>query len=115
MVVAAKNLAAGFFVLLEITGVVAVWALLRLPLDMLGVKFKYVTGYRSSAAARLALQRNEINMYSESPPSYRSVIEPMANRGEVVPLWYDPSYDGTTLAVPKQVELPPPAKGQQAK
>jgi tripartite-type tricarboxylate transporter receptor subunit TctC len=78
--------------------------LLRLPLDMLGLKFKYVTGYRSSAAARLALQRDEINMYSESPPSYRSVIEPMANRGEVVPLWYDPSYDGTTLAVPKQVE-----------
>jgi tripartite-type tricarboxylate transporter receptor subunit TctC len=84
--------------------------LLRLPLDMLGIPFKYVTGYRSSAHARIALQRNEINMYSESPPSYLSVIEPMAQRGEVVPLWYDPSYDGTTLGVPKQVEgmsLPP--------
>ncbi len=40
----------------------------RPPLDMLGIPFKYVTGYRSSAHARIALQRNEINMYSESPP-----------------------------------------------
>jgi tripartite-type tricarboxylate transporter receptor subunit TctC len=29
---------------------------MRLALDMLGVKFKYVTGYRSSPPARLALQ-----------------------------------------------------------
>jgi tripartite-type tricarboxylate transporter receptor subunit TctC len=78
--------------------------LLRLPLDLFGIPFKYVTGYRSSANARMALQQNEINMYSESPPSYRSVIEPMAKRGEVIPLWYDPSYDGTTLGVPKQME-----------
>src|SRR5262245_17865311 len=42
--------------------------LLRLTLDMLGLKYKYVTGYRGSVAARLALQRNEINLYSESPP-----------------------------------------------
>lgn len=32
-VIAAKNLAAAFFVLLETTGVVLVWSLLRLPLD----------------------------------------------------------------------------------
>ena len=41
---------------------------LRLALDMLGVPYKYVTGYRSSPPARLALQRGEISMYSESPP-----------------------------------------------
>ncbi len=33
LVIAAKNLVAAFFVLLEITGVVAVWSLLRMPLD----------------------------------------------------------------------------------
>ncbi len=49
---------------------------LRLALDMLGVPYKYVTGYRSSPPARLALQRGEISMFSESPPSYRSVVEP---------------------------------------
>ena len=37
----------------------------RLALDLLGVKFKYVTGYSSSQTARLALQRNEINTYAE--------------------------------------------------
>ena len=43
--------------------------LIRLTLDMLGVPFKYVTGFRSSAPARLALQRGEINFFSESAPS----------------------------------------------
>src|SRR5262249_13285264 len=33
--------------------------LIRLPLDMLGVPYKYVTSYRGSQAARLALQQNE--------------------------------------------------------
>src|SRR5215468_8782595 len=49
---------------------------LRLAMDMLGIPFKYVTGYRSSPAARLAFQRGEINFFSESPPSYRGVVDP---------------------------------------
>ncbi len=49
---------------------------MRLVLDMLGVPYKYVTGYRSSAQARLAVQRNEIHVFSESPPSYRTMVEP---------------------------------------
>lgn len=78
---------------------------LRLALDMLGVPYKYVTGYRSSPPARLALARGEINMFSESPPSYRSVVEPgMAATGEVIPVFYDPGYDGQAFSVPKQVE-----------
>ena len=40
---------------------------LRMTLDLLGVPHQHVTGYRSSPAARLALQRGEINMYSEIP------------------------------------------------
>lgn len=79
--------------------------LLRLTLDMLGVKFKYVTGYRGSQAARLALQQNEINFYAESPPSYRGLIEPtLVKSGEVVPIFYDPSYDGETFRTPRQME-----------
>jgi tripartite-type tricarboxylate transporter receptor subunit TctC len=63
---------------------------LRLALDMLGVPFKYVTGYRSSPPARLALQRGEINMFSESPPSYRSIVEPqMVKTGMAIPVFYD--------------------------
>ena len=57
---------------------------------MLGVPYKYVTGYRSSPPARLALQRGEINMFSESPPSYRAVVEPqLVKTGEAIPIWWD--------------------------
>ncbi|MDB5595930.1 MAG: hypothetical protein JWM36_2891 [Hyphomicrobiales bacterium] len=79
--------------------------LLRLTLDMLGLKYKYVTSYRGSQAARLALQQNEINFFAESPPSYRSLIEPtLVKSGEVIPLFYDPSYDGETFRTPHQME-----------
>jgi tripartite-type tricarboxylate transporter receptor subunit TctC len=63
---------------------------MRLALDMLGVKYKYVTGYRSSAPARLALERNEINFFSESTPSYRSIVVPgLIDTGRAIALWYD--------------------------
>src|SRR4029079_5050696 len=63
---------------------------MRLGLDMLGVPFKYVTGYRSSPPARLALQRGEINMFSESPPSYRALVVPaLVDNGQVIPVWWD--------------------------
>jgi tripartite-type tricarboxylate transporter receptor subunit TctC len=63
---------------------------LRLALDMLGVKYKYVTGYRSSAPARLAFQRREINVFAESAPSYRSIVVPdLIDRSEAIPVWYD--------------------------
>jgi tripartite-type tricarboxylate transporter receptor subunit TctC len=79
--------------------------LIRLALDMLGLKYGYVSPYRGSAAARMALQQREINFYSESPPSYRSLIEPaLVKTGEVMPVWYDPGYDGIKFTRPKQIE-----------
>ena len=69
--------------------------LIRLALDMLGLPHRYVTGYRSNSAARLALQQNEINFFSETTPAYFSVVNPsMTAKGLVVPVWYDPNYDG---------------------
>ena len=63
---------------------------MRLGLDMLGVPYQYVTGYRSSPPARLALQRGEIHMFAESPPSYRSVVVPqLIATGIAIPVWYD--------------------------
>jgi len=63
---------------------------MRLGLDMLGVPYQYVTGYRSSPPARLALQRGEIHMFAESPPSYRSVVVPqLISTGIAIPVWYD--------------------------
>jgi tripartite-type tricarboxylate transporter receptor subunit TctC len=62
----------------------------RLTFDMLALKYRYVTGYRSSSTARLALQNGEINMHSESTPSYFAVVEPtLVKTGKVIPLWYD--------------------------
>jgi hypothetical protein len=79
--------------------------LLRLGLDMLGVPYKYVTSYRGSQAARLALQQNEINIYAESPPSYRAVVEPsLVRTGQAIPIFYDPGWDGEKFFVPQPVE-----------
>jgi len=79
--------------------------LLRLALDMLGVPYKYVTSYRGSQAARLALQQNEINVFAESPPSYRAVVEPSLVRdGTVIGLWYDSGLGAEIAYQSKQVE-----------
>ena len=79
--------------------------LIRLTLDILGLKYKYVTGYRGSQGARLALQQGEINLYAESPPSFRSIIEPqLVAKGEVIGLYYDAIWDGERFRTPKQVE-----------
>src|SRR5215475_1331321 len=82
----------------------------RLAMDMLGVPFKYVTGYRSSPAARIAFQRGEINFFSESPPSYRGVVEPsLVKNGQAIPVFYDAGYDGQSFFVPDAVKgLPIP-------
>jgi hypothetical protein len=79
--------------------------LIRLGLDMLGVPYGYVTSYRGSSAARLALQQGEINFFAESPPSYRALVEPtLVKTGLAIPIWYDPTYDGETLGSSRQIE-----------
>jgi putative tricarboxylic transport membrane protein len=64
---------------------------MRMGLDMLGVPpYKYVTGYRSSPAGRLAVQRGEVHMFSESPPSYRAAVVPqLVTPGIAIPVWFD--------------------------
>ncbi len=64
---------------------------MRMQLELLKIPFRYVTGYAGVAAARLALQRNEIQMYVESMPSYRAAVEPnLVATNNVIPLWFDP-------------------------
>ncbi|MCC6887032.1 MAG: hypothetical protein IT536_00625 [Hyphomicrobiales bacterium] len=80
--------------------------LIRATLELLGVPHKYITGFRSSVNARLAVQRGEIHLHSESLPGYLGVVEPsMVRTGQVVPVYYDPYYDGVNFSVP-----PPLAK-----
>jgi len=79
--------------------------MLRLGLDMLRVPYKYVTSYRGSQAARLALQQNEINIYAESPPSYRAVVEPtLVKEGTAIGVWYDLDPELAPLHASRQVE-----------
>ncbi|MCC6780457.1 MAG: hypothetical protein IT537_28100 [Hyphomicrobiales bacterium] len=79
--------------------------LIRLTLDILGVPYRYVTGYRSSNTARLAVQRGEINLHSETTPAYFSIVEPtMVKTGQVVPVYYDPHYNGESFGAPKVME-----------
>jgi len=74
---------------------------MRLAFDLLGIPYKYISGYRSGGAAKLALQRGEINFFGESPPSYGSIIEPgLVRTGEVIPIYQDPGYDGEKFFVP---------------
>ncbi len=92
---------------------------MRLGLDMLGVPYQYVTGYRSSPPARLALQRGEIHMFAESPPSYRSVVVPqLIKTGIAIPVWYDeiadppvPSGQLEGLTIPSFLQLYKKLKG----
>jgi tripartite-type tricarboxylate transporter receptor subunit TctC len=73
---------------------------MRLTLDMLGARYRYVTGYNSSAQAMIALQRGEISYYADSPPLYKTKIEPQVQAGELIPVFYDPGFDGTEFSVP---------------
>ncbi len=76
----------------------------RVTLDMLGAKYKHVSGYGSGEKAMLALQRSEIHFYSTTPPLYRNQIIPnLVTPGLVTPLFVDPSWDGKSLGISKQV------------
>jgi hypothetical protein len=88
---------------------------LRMGLDMLGVPpYKYVTGYRSSPPARLALQRGEINMFSESPPSYRSVVEQqLVKTGEADGRAVDPVLSPALQEGQRQAAIRPALGGLQ--
>jgi tripartite-type tricarboxylate transporter receptor subunit TctC len=78
---------------------------MRLGLDMLGVPYRYVTGYRGSVQARLALARGEISMFSDSPPTYRAAVEPtLVKSGEVLPVWYDTSGEGDSVGAARSLE-----------
>lgn len=78
---------------------------IRMQFDLLGIPFKYISGYRGSAQTRLALQRNEIHMTAESMPTYRASIEPaIIKTGMGIPLWYDPFDDGKNFSTPDEAK-----------
>lgn len=62
---------------------------LRLSLDLLGAKYKYVTGYRGLAKVSAGVMQNETQYSCGSVPNYRSMVEPnLIKPGTAIPMWY---------------------------
>jgi len=81
----------------------------RLQLDLLGVPHQYVTGYNSNSDARLAVERNEIQFFTEGTPGYRSQVQPrMVKDGLVIPVYADElvTVDGEFRPSPEAADLP---------
>jgi tripartite-type tricarboxylate transporter receptor subunit TctC len=72
----------------------------RMQMDMLGLKYRYISNYPGSNEARLAVERNEVQVFPESMPTYRASIEPMVAAGTAIPLWYDAIDDGEKFSTP---------------
>ncbi len=62
---------------------------LRLAFDLLGVPYKYVTGYAGVADLRVAIQRGEINVTSESLTGYNTGGVLMVKDGTLLPLYQE--------------------------
>jgi tripartite-type tricarboxylate transporter receptor subunit TctC len=77
---------------------------MRLTLDMLNVRYSYVTSYNSSAQGLNALLRGEINYYADSPTLYKTRIAPEVKAGRLIPLFYDPAFDGKSFSVPSSMK-----------
>ncbi len=70
----------------------------RLVMDMLGLKYKYVTGYRGTSKARIAVMQGEVDYLTESQPSFRAkVIPTLIKTGQAIALFYYPYDDGTAV------------------
>ncbi len=85
---------------------------LRLLADVMGLKYKYVTAYKGSAGARLAMERGEISMFAETVPGYRAQVEPALIAKDIaIPLFSDPGWNGASYYVPFMVksfpDIPP--------
>lgn len=78
----------------------------RTALDVLGLDFTYIPGYRGGAKARAAMLTGEVNVSATGFTAYRSSVEPTyVKDGTMVPLWYFPAIDssGNFLKAPKAV------------
>ena len=62
---------------------------LRIAFDLLGVPYRYVTGYAGVAELRVAVQRGEISVTSESLTGYNTGGSLMVRDGTVMPLYQE--------------------------
>jgi hypothetical protein len=82
----------------------------RLGLNLLKLKYKYVSGYQGAAAIRLAIERDEAHVTTHGLQGYRSGVEPtLVKKGIVMPLYYFQRRNagGDYVASPLIPEIPP--------
>jgi len=80
---------------------------LRTFLNMLGVKYKYVTGYPGSADVRLAFQRGEVNFYEDSLTSWFGGFVPLMKDGVLLPIGQKGIYkNGQVVRDPRVPDYP---------
>lgn len=74
----------------------------RLVLDLLGLNYKYVTGYGGSSKARTALLQGEGDYFTESAAGFRSAAMPtLVATGKAVALYYYDLDDGRKIYSPE--------------
>ncbi|MGE3246893.1 MAG: Bug family tripartite tricarboxylate transporter substrate binding protein [Beijerinckiaceae bacterium] len=81
----------------------------RLALNLLGVDYKYVPGYRGAPARLLAIRRNEADIATVALQGYRAAAEPqLVKTGHAVPLWYFANEDakGNAVKDPNITDIP---------
>jgi tripartite-type tricarboxylate transporter receptor subunit TctC len=82
----------------------------RLALEILGVKYKYVTGFKGNSRARAAVQQKIVNTYLEGLPSYLGVAVPtMVKTGMVIPIYQlgvPLGKDGSLIRDPEVPNIP---------
>lgn len=62
---------------------------IKLTLEMIGAKYKMVTGFRSSNDVNHSILQKETNYSTSSMPSFEGQVMPnMVKQGIVIPVWY---------------------------
>jgi hypothetical protein len=73
----------------------------RLTLDILGVEYRNVTGFRGASDVFNAVRRREVDIQTAPLNFYRFTVEPsVVQSGEVIPLWYNPVIDENGEIIP---------------
>lgn len=79
----------------------------RLLADLLGLKYRYVTGLRGDGGGRTAMRQGIINLYLEAVASFATVTMPtMVKTGSVVPLFQSGLLDDNGNLTQRDPSLP---------
>ena len=81
----------------------------RLALDMLGVDYKYISGFSSANEAYNAIRRREADIQTAGITLYRfSIEETLVETGEAIALWHNPWLDpaGNIVAEESAIGIP---------